>query len=51
MNTMMEDLFGRLVSALEPWLHHIVIIGGWAHQLYRRHHDAQQTGLPAIDNN
>jgi len=29
-----ED-FVRLIVALEPWLDQIVIIGGWAHRLYR----------------
>jgi len=40
--TALEDPFSRLITALEPWLGQIVIIGGWAHQLYRRHPDAQQ---------
>ena len=30
----LED-FGRLVDALTPWLDQVVIIGGWAHRLYR----------------
>jgi len=29
--------FVRLVQALNPWLNQIVIIGGWAHRLYRLH--------------
>jgi hypothetical protein len=29
--------FGRLLDALRPWLGHVVIIGGWAHRLYRFH--------------
>ena len=35
----MEDLanFARLVEALRPWLTHLVIVGGWAHRLYRFH--------------
>ena len=34
---MIEDLanFARLVEAIRPWLPHLVIVGGWAHQLYR----------------
>jgi hypothetical protein len=32
---------GRLVDALEPWLDQVVIIGGWAHRLYRLHPLAQ----------
>lgn len=27
--------FGRLVDALRPWLDQVVIVGGWAHRLYR----------------
>ena len=27
--------------SLEPWLDQLVIIGGWAHQLYRLHPAAQ----------
>lgn len=27
----------RLIAALRPWLGHLVIVGGWAHQLYRYH--------------
>ena len=43
MNSVQEqDLFKRLVAALEPWLDHVVIIGGWAHQLYRLHPHAQE---------
>jgi len=35
------DAFARLVAALEPWLGQFVIIGGWAHRLYRMHPHAQ----------
>ena len=34
--------FARLASALQPWLGQIVIIGGWAHRLYRLHPQAQE---------
>ena len=34
--------FKGLVAALEPWLDQVVIIGGWAHQLYRLHPHAQR---------
>lgn len=27
--------FVRLIEALEPWLEEVVLIGGWAHRLYR----------------
>jgi hypothetical protein len=36
-----SDPFRRLISALAPWLDQIVIVGGWAHQLYRLHPLAQ----------
>ena len=36
-----SDYFARLVEALEPWLDRVVIIGGWAHRLYRLHPLAQ----------
>ena len=35
------EYFTRLVDALEPWLDQVVIIGGWAHRLYRQHPLAQ----------
>jgi hypothetical protein len=31
------EYFARLVEALDPWLNQGVIIGGWAHRLYRLH--------------
>ena len=34
--------FAHLVEALDPWLNQVVIIGGWAHRLYRLHPLAQQ---------
>jgi hypothetical protein len=36
------EYFARLVDALEPWLGQFVIIGGWAHRLYRLHPLAQK---------
>lgn len=29
------DALGKLVQALAPWRAHLVLIGGWAHRLYR----------------
>jgi hypothetical protein len=43
----LED-FGRLVDALTPWLDQVVIIGGWAHRLYRFHPLAQRLGYPPL---
>lgn len=37
----LNQLF-RLIAALEPWLDQVVIVGGWAHQLFRLHPNAQQ---------
>jgi len=35
------DAFGRLVTALRPWLGQLVVVGGWAHRLHRLHPLAQ----------
>jgi hypothetical protein len=35
-----KEAFTRLVVALEPWLHQLVFVGGWAHRLYRLHPSA-----------
>jgi hypothetical protein len=35
------EYFALLVEALDPWLDHVVIIGGWAHRLFRLHPLAQ----------
>jgi hypothetical protein len=29
------EAFSKFVVALEPWLAEAVLIGGWAHRLYR----------------
>lgn len=36
-----NEEFARLIDALNPWLGVAVIIGGWAHRLYRIHPVAQ----------
>ncbi len=36
-----NEAFARLITAIAPWLEDVVIIGGWAHQLYRLHPRAQ----------
>jgi hypothetical protein len=44
-----NEEFARLIVCLEPWLANVVIIGGWAHRLYRLHPSAQQVPyLPLI---
>lgn len=43
-----ENAFGQLLEALEPWLGELVIVGGWAHQLYLRHPSAQQLDYPPL---
>lgn len=40
--------FVRLVEALRPWLQEIVIIGGWAHRLYRIHPLSQRLEFPPL---
>jgi hypothetical protein len=27
--------FSKFIEALEPWLNEVVLVGGWAHRLYR----------------
>lgn len=34
--------FAKLFESLRPWLDQVVIVGGWAHRLYRLHPFAQQ---------
>ncbi len=43
-----SDPFARSLAALHPWLDQLVIIGGWAHKLYRLHHTAQQLNYPPL---
>jgi hypothetical protein len=34
--------FARFVESLRPWLHQVVVVGGWAHRLYRLHPGLQR---------
>ncbi len=43
-----NEHFGRLILALEPWLDQVVIIGGWAHRLYRLDARAQPLSYAPI---
>lgn len=43
-----SDRFRQLVDALAPWIGHIVIVGGWAHRLYRMHPHAQHLDYPPL---
>jgi len=29
------EAFSKFIVALEPWLGEVVLVGGWAHRLYR----------------
>jgi hypothetical protein len=42
------ESFARLIEALDPWLDQVVIIGGWAHRLYRLDPRAQQLTYPPL---
>lgn len=42
------DPFARLMAVLEPWLSEVVIVGGWAHRLYRLHPLGQRLGYPPL---
>ncbi len=35
------EVFARAAEALDPYLHALVVIGGWAHRLYREHPRAE----------
>ena len=41
-------LFGKLATAPKPWLDQVVIVGGWAHRLYRVHPNAQTLSYPPL---
>jgi hypothetical protein len=36
------EAFSKFVVALEPWLGELVVVGGWAHRLYRLHPRARK---------
>ena len=38
------EAFAKFVGAIEPWLGEVVLIGGWAHRLYRLHPLARKLG-------
>ena len=40
--------FARLIDSLSPWLDQVVIIGGWAHRLYRFHPSARRLDYPSL---
>src|SRR5437588_12720570 len=43
------EAFSKFIGALEPWLGRGVLIGGWAHRLYRHHPLARRLAyLPLI---
>lgn len=42
------DAFARLVRALSPWREQLVLVGGWAHRLYRFHPLAGAPGYPTL---
>jgi nucleotidyltransferase-like protein len=43
-----SEPFARLIEALEPWLKEVVLIGGWAHRLYRLDPRAQGLTYPPL---
>jgi hypothetical protein len=40
--------FARLIDSIEPWLDQVVIIGGWAHRLYRLDPSARAVEYPPL---
>lgn len=46
----MDDFasFARLIAAITPWRAHLVLVGGWAHRLYRFHGLASVPGYQPL---
>ena len=40
--------FSKFVGALDPWLGEVVLIGGWAHRLYRLDSRARDLEYPPL---
>jgi len=40
--------FARLIGAIGPWRAHLVLVGGWAHRLYRFHELANVPGYQPL---
>lgn len=43
-----DEMFASLVDALGPYRDHVVIVGGWAHRLFRHHPLAQPVSYPPL---
>jgi len=42
------EAFSKFIVALEPWLGEAVLIGGWAHRLYRLDPRARKLDYPPL---
>jgi hypothetical protein len=42
------EAFSKFVEAIEPWLGEVVLIGGWAHRLYRLDSRARKLEYPPL---
>ena len=42
------EAFSKFIEALEPWLGEVVLIGGWAHRLYRLDSRARKLEYPPL---
>ncbi|HYY72799.1 MAG TPA: hypothetical protein VE778_04335 [Candidatus Bathyarchaeia archaeon] len=40
--------FSKFIEALEPWVGEVVLIGGWAHRLYRLDSRARKLEYPPL---
>jgi len=40
--------FSKSIGALDPWLEQVVLIGGWAHRLYRLDSRARNLEYPPL---
>jgi hypothetical protein len=42
------EAFSKFIAALEPWLEQVVLVGRWAHRLYRLDARARKLDYPAL---
>ena len=40
--------FAKFMEALDPWLAQVVLVGGWAHRLYRLDPRARKLNYPPL---
>jgi hypothetical protein len=45
------EAFSKFIVAMEPWLGEVVLVGGWAHRLYRLDPRARKLDYPILRKN